>query len=95
MNVERFWGKDNAEAQSCQRGAEKSDERYTGTHTRDDGKSAQAIDGKGVAMAPLRKRVRKNLKRKGIVGEHICDDGRNILEPFVSRPTTPGNNAKA
>ena len=30
------------------------------------GKSAETIDGKGVADAPLRKRVRKHLKAKGI-----------------------------
>ena len=37
------------------------------------GKSAQAIDKKDVAVAPLRKRVRKYLKTRGIEEEQRFD----------------------
>ena len=42
--------------------------RREGVHPRDDGKSAQRIDSQRVAKRPWRKRVRKNVKRKGIDG---------------------------
>jgi hypothetical protein len=61
--------KDNAETQGPQRSAEKSGGR--GIHPRCDGKSAQRIDCKGVEECPLRKRVRKIKKRKGMGRELV------------------------
>jgi hypothetical protein len=52
------------------------------------GKSAEVIDGKGDAMAPLRKRVRNYMKTKGIEGK--CRIERGWKDP---RDSVDGGNS--
>ena len=48
------------------------------------GKSAEVIDGKGVGSAPLRKRVRKPMKGKGLDVEERLQVGRFPESSFDS-----------
>ena len=48
------------------------------------GKSAEVIDGKGVGSAPLRKRVRKYMKEKGLDVEERLQVGRFPESSFDS-----------
>jgi hypothetical protein len=71
--------KESAEAVECKRVVKRSlckerkraRQEIGGGYPHRDGKSAERIDSKGVEVCPLRKRVRKRLKREGL-DENRC-----------------------